>query len=87
MVKEREQHYVVSHDDQGPLYVGCAPNSAKPSGMSNWFITRDKNEAKSVGSQLEAREIADELNGKAIELVYNLADPEKRRWVVADRID
>lgn len=87
MDEEREHHYVVSHDDQGPLYIACTPARTMASGTSTWFITRDRNEAADVGSQLEAREIAEELNGKAIEAVYDLADPEKRRWVIVNRFD
>lgn len=87
MDKDREHHYIVSHDAQGPLYLGSGPGSARSSGTSSWFITRDKSEARGVGNQLEAREIADELNGNAIEAVYNLADPEKRRWVIVDQLE
>jgi hypothetical protein len=81
---ESDRHYVVSKDDEGHLYLASDPDSA---GASAWFITRDKAKARDVGNHLEAREIAEELNGKAIEPVYNLTDPLKRRWVVVSRID
>lgn len=81
---EADRHYVVSQDDQGHVYLASAPNTPE---VSAWFITRDKREARDVGNFLEAREIAEELNGKAIETVYNLTDPLKRRWVVVNRLD
>jgi hypothetical protein len=81
---ESDRHYVVSQDDQGHVYLASDPNGPE---VSAWFITRDKGKAKDVGNHLEAREIAEELNGKAIEPVYNLTDPLKRRWVVVNRID
>lgn len=84
---ESVRHYVVSRDDEGHLYLAWDPNGADVSDTSNWFITRDKSKAKDVGNPLEAREIAEELNGKAIEPVYNLTDPLERRWVVVDQID
>jgi hypothetical protein len=80
---ESDRHYVVSHDDQGQLYLARDASSK----VSAWFITRDKGQANDVGNHLEAREIAEELNGKAIEPVYNLTEPLKRRWVVVNRID
>jgi hypothetical protein len=84
---ESDRHYVVSQDGEGHLYLACDPKSPDVSDTSNWFITREKGKAKDVGNPLEAREIAEELNGKAIEPVYNLTDPLKRRWVVVSRID
>jgi hypothetical protein len=87
IMPESDRHYVVSQDDQGHRYLACGPSSPEASDTSNWFITRDKGKAQDVGNPLEAREIAEELNGKAIEPVYNLIDPLKRRWVVVNRID
>jgi hypothetical protein len=84
-MNEPDTCYVVSHDYRGSLYIACNPDSPLASDTSNWFITRDPSQAENIGAHHEAREIADELNGKAIEPVYNLTDPEKRRWVVVNR--
>lgn len=80
---ESDRHYVVSQDLEGQLYLACDPDSVE---VAAWFITRDKSKAKDVGNHLEAREIAEELNGKAVEPVYNLIDPHKRRWVVVNQL-
>lgn len=84
---ESDSHYVVSRDFQGPLYIGRDPHSPEASPDSPWFITRDKGKVHDIGNRDDAKQIANELNRKAIKEIFGLTDPDKRLWQVVGEIE
>jgi hypothetical protein len=78
-----QKYYVVSaHPNR--RYVGCNRSDPKAPSGSNWFITDQATEAYDVGNRMEALEVCNELNGKHIEAVYDLVDPEHRHWTIVE---
>ena len=82
---ERHSYYIVSAE---PVwrYIGCHADAPKVPPNSNWFITDKAAEAYDVGDWMEALEVCNELNGKPVEAVYNLVDPEGRTWKIVNAI-